>query len=97
MLLSDIRAIFFERTVDRLPSEALVAHLNALKDRPWSTIRRGRELDPSRLAWMLKPFGIIPGAIRLDTGKTPKGYFRTAFNDAFDRYLPSEPATPPQA
>jgi hypothetical protein len=95
MLLSDIRAIFSERGVDRLSSEALVAELNAFKDRPWLTIRRGRELDPSRLAWMLKPFGIIPGTIRLDTGKTPKGYLRTAFNDAFERYLPSNAATPP--
>jgi hypothetical protein len=45
---------------------------------------------------MLGHFGILSGTIRLPSGKTPKGYHLSAFEDAFVRYLPGENATPPQ-
>lgn len=45
---------------------------------------------------MLGKFEIWPGSIRLPDGRTPKGYYLSAFKDAFARYLPPENATPPQ-
>ncbi len=44
----------------------------------------------ARLAKLLKPFGIIPRTIRED-GATLKGYPWSAFNEAFDCYLPPFP------
>jgi hypothetical protein len=34
--------------------------------------------------------------VRLPSGKTPKGYYLTAFNEALDRYPPSQTATTSQ-
>jgi hypothetical protein len=45
---------------------------------------------------MLDKFGIRPGTIRLHTGQTAKGYYRSAFDDAFSCYLPSQTVTTPQ-
>ncbi len=87
MLLSDIRSAFATRKVDRLPSEKLVEHLLGMRDRPWPTLNRDKGLSPARLARMLRPFGIAPGTIRLDADKTSRGYYLSAFDDAFDRYL----------
>jgi putative DNA primase/helicase len=95
MLLSDIRDVFAARKADRLPSEKLVEHLFGMQDRPWPTFNRGKGLRPARLARMLKPFGITPRTIRLDTGNTPKGYYLPAFEDAFARYLAVQTATTP--
>ena len=36
---------------------------------------------------MLKPFGIAPEVIRLPGGGTPRGYLRSQFEDAWERYL----------
>jgi uncharacterized protein DUF3631 len=49
----------------------------------------------SRLARLLKPFGIIPRTIREPDGTTPKGYPLAAFNDAFACYLPPFYSPPP--
>jgi len=85
-LLADIRSIFDERGIARLPSAALVQALNALEESPWGDLR-GRPLDPRRLARLLRPFGIRPGSIRMEDG-TPKGYTAEDFSDAWQRYLP---------
>jgi hypothetical protein len=48
--------------------------------------RAGKPISPNTLASLLKPFGIVPGTIRIgDT--TPKGYQLAHFQDAFDTYL----------
>jgi hypothetical protein len=44
----------------------------------------------------LRPFNISSGTIRLDGGRTPKGYKLSAFKDAFERYPPDFAATTPQ-
>jgi 5S rRNA maturation endonuclease (ribonuclease M5) len=99
-LLADIREVFAMRGVDRLASADLLTALNAMEGRPWADLNRGRGLTAHRLARELKPFGVAPGTIRVDTG-TPKGYLAERFADAFERYLPLRPApetaTPPQA
>jgi putative DNA primase/helicase len=89
MLLNDIRAAFDARTTDRLTSDALVSYLAGLDDRPWCEVNRGNPLTKAGLAKRLKPFKIKPGSIRLDDCRTLKGYYLSAFEDVFARYLPS--------
>jgi putative DNA primase/helicase len=57
-----------------------------METRPWPEWKNGKPMTDRQLAKVLKPFRIIPGTIRLDTGSTPKGYYRSAFDDAFARY-----------
>jgi putative DNA primase/helicase len=87
LLLEDIRVLFRERDVDRLKSEELTTALSAMLDRPWPTFDRGRSISAAGIARLLKPYGIIPGTIRTGT-ETARGYLRSAFEDAFSRYLP---------
>ncbi len=79
-VLADIRTLFRDRGVDRLSSESLGKDV---------------ELNPYHLARRLQPFGIRPHGIRIGD-KTPRGYMREDFEDAFTRYLPPESATPQQ-
>jgi putative DNA primase/helicase len=86
-LLGDTRVIFAERGVDRLPSVELVEALVAIEGRPWAEWKAGKPITANGLARLLAPFGITPDTIR--TGdRTPKGYQRAHFEDAFSRYLP---------
>jgi hypothetical protein len=87
LLLSDIRAIFMERRVDRLASAALIQALIGLDDRPWSEWRGARPLSTNNLAKLLDPYGINPQTIRTSSSDTPKGYLFSQFEDAFARYL----------
>jgi len=69
-----------------------VAYLVSREDRPWPEWGKTRKpLTKVQLARMLKPYGISPGTIRLDDGTakgtTAKGYLKSAFEDAFARYL----------
>jgi putative DNA primase/helicase len=89
-LLADIRAGFAAKNTDRLSSETLVEHLVSLEDRPWPEWGKARKpISKVQIARMLKPLSISPGTIRLADGSTPKGYHKTAFEDAFARYLSS--------
>jgi len=96
LLLSDIQAAFKAKGTDRLSSEELTEYLTGLDERPWAEWRRGQPLAKSGLARLLTPFGILSGTVRLDNGRTPKGYYLVSFGDAFERYLDVENATPPQ-
>jgi Protein of unknown function (DUF3631) len=100
-LLGDIRDAFAEKNADRLSSDELVAYLVRLEGRPWAELGKSRKpLTKNGLAALLRPFKIHSGSIRLDDGRTPKGYHRRAFEDAFARYLSPAPvrnATSPQA
>ena len=90
-LLSDIADAFEAKQTDRLSSDALTAHLIGLEDRSWAEWSKGRPLSKNQLARLMKPFGVSPGSIRLDDGRTPKGYYLSAFDDALARYLPDHP------
>lgn len=90
MLLGDVRALYQGKNSDRLTSDAIVAFLMNLDDRPWGEMNKGRGMTKSILARLLKPFKIFPTTIRLDGDRTAKGYYRSAFEDAFARYLPDE-------
>jgi hypothetical protein len=74
--------------------------------RPWSRSRaapgpewrHGKPITANSLARLLAPYGIAPATIRVGT-KTPKGYQRADFADAFERYLApdgQEEASKPQ-
>jgi hypothetical protein len=54
-------------------------------------------MSKSALSRMLNHFKIFSGSIRLPDGRTPKGFYRRSFEDAFARYLPKSDATTPQA
>jgi Protein of unknown function (DUF3631) len=89
-LLADIRAIFADRQVDRLPSLKLVEELIAIEGRPWGELKAGKPLSQNGLARLLKPLKIRPGTKRIDGEKTAKGYDLFQFDDAFSRYLGQE-------
>lgn len=95
-LLADIRSAFQNRTADRMSSDAIVAYLESLDDRPWSEFNRGKPMTKAGLARLLKPFRILPTTIRLDGNRTAKGYYHSAFEDAFTRYLPAQTVTTSQ-
>ena len=93
MLLTDIRASFETRKVDRLPSDQIVADLTALEGRPWPDFRHGDPINKHQLARLLEHFEIRPKVINFGrdhrTGKdvTARGYLLSMFDDAFARYL----------
>jgi len=94
LLLADIRAIFTELGVDRLPSAELVEALVAIEGRPWAEWRIGKPISANGVARLLTRFNIIPETIRV-SDQTPKGYQRARFDDAFLRYLPQEGSQTP--
>jgi hypothetical protein len=95
-LLSDIQAAFAAKTADRMASEDLVAYLTGLDDRPWPEYRAGKPITKVQIARLLKPLPVSSGTIRLDDGRTAKGYYRRAFDDVFARYLRAENVTTSQ-
>jgi Protein of unknown function (DUF3631) len=86
LLLSDVLQVFEAAGVDRLSSVELVAALLDVETSPWSEWSRGKPLTPSGLARLLRGYLIFPHSIRIGE-KTPKGYERGDFRDAFLRYL----------
>jgi hypothetical protein len=97
LLLGDIRTAFDVAATDRLSTEDLVQYLTGQENRPWAEWRTGKPMTKSALSRMLNQFKIYSGSIRLSDGRTPKGFYRQSFEDAFARYLPKSDATTPQA
>ena len=99
-LLADIADAFAAKKTDRLSSDDLTAHLIGLEDRPWAEWSKGRPLSKNQLARLLKPLGVSPGSIRLDDGRTPKGYYfaarSTTRSPAICPTTPFQTATTPQ-
>jgi hypothetical protein len=88
-LLADIRAAFDGK--DRITTVELLTALKADDEAPWDEWgRSGAGLMPRALSRLLAPYGIRPGDLRTPDG-TKKGYKREQFEDAWQRYLPSDP------
>lgn len=91
-LLADIRDVFADRGVPFLPSGDLVSELRRVEESPWNDF----DLNPSKLAYRLKDFGIKPGR---NTVGNVRGYTLEALTDVFRRYLRQDPSdsseTPP--
>ena len=71
------------------PRRTWSSQLVAIEGRPWAEWKGGRPITQNGLARLLDRFGIRPGTIRLHTGPTPKGYYRSAFDDASRAICPS--------
>lgn len=87
MLLADIERIFAERHYDRIFSKNLVEALNAMTDRPWPEVHKGKPVSEPWLARRLRSFRISPRTLRIGEDRA-KGYETADFADAFERYLP---------
>lgn len=86
-LIADIKAVFEAQGVERISSEDLVRELIDMEDRPWPEYRDGRQITKTGVARILKPFGVRPKTIRLNTGKLLKGYQLDWFAEIFKTYL----------
>ena len=103
-LFADIRWVFdgcpgaedATASVDRLPSAFLVERLIKIEGRPWAEWKGGKPITQNTLARHLARFGIVSGTVRFNSDHTAKGYHRSAFDDAFDRYTPAQSVTPSQ-
>ena len=92
MLLADIRDMFAQRQADRLLSATIAETLAAMEERPWPDYRHGKPISVRQIAAHLRHFDIKPITLRAGDGRG-KGYLRSAFEDAFTRYLPEEGET----
>jgi hypothetical protein len=91
-LLADIAGILEDTEEDPIGTTDLLVHLKNLEDRPWAEWSNGRGLSACALARFLNPFGVFPiGPVRVGP-KTFRGYPRTAFEDAFSRYVGINPS-----
>jgi Protein of unknown function (DUF3631) len=95
-LLADLLSAFQAKNTDRLSSEAAIEFLTSLDERPWPEWKNGKPLTKAGLARLLSTFGILSGTVRLDDGRTLKGYKREDFKEAFEQYLPPQTVTPSQ-
>jgi hypothetical protein len=95
VLLADIKTTFEARDADRLSSEEICEALVAMEGRPWAEYgKSGKPISKNQLAKRLKRFKVVPDSVRIG-GKTPKGYYRHQFQEAWDRYLSFTPQEPP--
>jgi 5S rRNA maturation endonuclease (ribonuclease M5) len=93
-LLNDIGQIFDARGVDRIASVDLAAALCEIETSPWAEWSHGKPITPGKLARLLSSHEIKPHSVRIGD-KTPKGYQREDFEDAWARYLRASRATSP--
>lgn len=94
-LLADIREVFLQTETGRLPSDKLVRHLIEIEASPWAEFNNGKPITANRLSRLLKPFKIETMKLRFED-KTPWGYLRESFADAWSRYLPQSSHGPTQ-
>jgi hypothetical protein len=93
-IIRDICAVFGDHEASKFRSADLVRGLVG-RDPP-----HYRNLTPNALARRLDPFEIRPKELRFGPNNTPRGYERTQFDDAMERYAislddaPTPPARP---
>jgi Protein of unknown function (DUF3631) len=92
LALSAIRHAMGDRS--RVATAELLETLNADDELPFGGFRKGNGLDARGLARLMRPYGIKSGSVRVGDA-TPKGYSRSAFEDAWARYAPPSPESPP--
>jgi hypothetical protein len=90
-LLADIRDAF--GIDDHLSTSALLGRLHELTEAPWADWY-GKPLTARGLAKLLEPYRIVPANRRLPGETRARGYFRSDFADAWERYAPPEPVPP---
>ena len=86
MLLFDIKAVFDDKSVDRLSSEELCEALANMEGRPWAEFSKSRKpVSKNQLARLLGDFHVRPDTVRTGS-KTAKGYYRHQFAEVWERY-----------
>jgi Protein of unknown function (DUF3631) len=103
LLLGDVRAVFAAREAERIATADLIGALGGIEESPWGEWWLDRQTDEPtkgaarRLAQLLRPYGIRSKNVRVDETRTPKGYRREDFLDAWERFLPPARVQAPQA
>jgi hypothetical protein len=92
---SDIYRQALQRDSEKISTRELLDELFKVDESPWSYIN-GRPLDERGLARMLGVYGIKPEKLRIGND-TPRGYYKAAFHDAWERYPPRPRPTPGEA
>ena len=94
-LLATIKVVFDgadgAASLDRISSAELATTLGDDASSPFSEWKNGKPITQTQLARVLKPFGIHPEVIRLPGGGLLRGYQRSQFEDAWERYLAPAP------
>jgi putative DNA primase/helicase len=93
-LLRDIKTMFDRSTLDYLTSKAIVAALEADKEKPWAEWSRGKPITEKGVAGLLHEYRIFSRNVGPE-GAQAKGYRKTDFADAWDRYLAPKEEIPP--
>jgi hypothetical protein len=70
----------------RVFSRDIVAWLNSTTDRPWTAMRKGKEVTELWLAQMLRPYGVKPKTVWIGE-QSAKGYLHDEFSEVFKRYV----------
>jgi putative DNA primase/helicase len=91
-LLKDIQAGFKQQDpADRWSSAAIRVYLNSLEHRPWADWNEGKGISQRQISDRLRRYRITSHNIKMPDNKVAKGYYLTDFEDAFARYLPTNP------
>jgi hypothetical protein len=103
LLLTDIRKAFTACRLDRMSSKTLLDALHEIDDADWKEFRgtagdqQPHKLKESELASMLRDFFIRPRSIwplrRTSKDKSAKGYRRSWFEEAWDKYCADDGTT----
>lgn len=93
-LLRDLKAMFDRSTLDYLTSKAIIADLEADKEKQWAEWSRGKPITEKGVAGLLHAYGITSKSVG-PKGAQAKGYRKSEFADAWDRYLPATEKIPP--
>ena len=91
-LLRDIREVFDETGTSEMFSDTIIEELIKKEESPWGEYKQGKPLTKNTLARLLRPFGVRPSGTLRVGDRTGKGYQRAAFEDAWSRYLPTQPS-----
>jgi hypothetical protein len=89
-LLHDLREVLTDFKADFAPTEILLQHLKQIKESPWAEM----DLSGHRLAAMLRSFAIKSTR---DTSGKKRGYRKTDFTDAFERYPATQASEPSES
>ena len=87
LLLASISAHFSSAETNRISSSELVTELCKDETGPWQECNNGRRVTQNQVARLLKNYGITPSSMRFGESVI-RGYERTDFIDAFERYIP---------
>ncbi|WP_174769873.1 DUF3631 domain-containing protein [Paraburkholderia hayleyella] len=91
-LLADIQEVFETRKATRLFSADLLDGLLLDEEKPWATWRGGKPMTLKQLSNRLGEYGIRSAQIRIGY-ESKKGFLRSQFDDAFNRYLSVTPTS----